>query len=205
MEGKKKRILIILGLVAVLIAAVAVPVLLMNPRKTEVRYGTLTVDADGNVIADNTQTAWVPVSEADNYQLEVVTQGGTSSAGTQEAQTNQPITDAGPDYSSIAIPLTPDMKNSLSTLVQEINSLNQSALSALDLLNVTATLRASLEETKATIEATPVPYELEPQKQTLLQAYDLYIQALDVYPTSISQAYALIQQANALIQSLAAQ
>ncbi len=203
MEASTKRILVIAGLVAILIAAVAVPLMLMNPRKTEVRYGTLTVDADGNVIADDTKTAWVPVSEADKYELEVITQGGTSAAGTQEVQTNQPITTTGPDYANIALPLTTDTKNALSTLVGEINALNQNAISALDLLNMTATLQESLAETRATIEATPVPAEMEPQKQTLLQAYDLYIEALSVYPTNMAQAYALIQQANALIQSLA--
>ena len=215
--GKSSRVLVIVACVVVVVVVVgAIGYMVFNPKKVEVKYGTIVRDpVDGHVWEDKTKTAWVNPSQAGNYEVEYIDklspehekQQAEQQAQQQQQQQQQA---QGPTMELMQAPMNSSQMNQINTLQQNIKSAGQSVMSGLEMAGKISDTKTSLVNYRNQVAGIAVAPELEGKKQQILRAFDLYIQACDLYlqgianssMASMQQANNLINQANALMRSL---
>ncbi len=215
--GKSARVLVIIACVVVMVAAVgAIGYMVFNPKKVEVKYGTIVRDpVDGHVWEDKTKTAWVNPSQAGNYKVEYIDklspEHEKQQAEQQAQQQQQKQQQAqGPTMELMQSPINSSQMNQINTLQQNMNTAGQSVVSGLEMAGKISDTKSSLVSYRNQVAGIAVAPELEGKKQQILQAFDMCIHACDLYlqgianssMASIQQANNLINQANALMRSL---
>jgi flagellar basal body-associated protein FliL len=213
--GKSSKILVIAVAAVVLLAVVgAIGYMVFHPQKVQVRYGTIVRDpVDGHVWEDNTKTAWVDPSQADNYRVEYVDKLSPEheeQATAQAAQEQQAAGQSSSGLSRLQAPIDSKTMEDLETLQANIETAGNSLISGMEMASQISDTKSTLVNYRNQLAAIPVAPELEPLKQQGLQVFDMYIQACDLLlqgiantnMAQIQQAGDLINQANAKVQSL---
>ncbi len=85
------RAFFLLALSVFAVAFLIILLLVQGVSIVRVRFGTLTFDENGNLLADMTRYAMVPREDADKYQVSIVTQDVADGAASDAPQMNEPI------------------------------------------------------------------------------------------------------------------
>jgi len=202
--GKGSRTFVIVACtVVVLVAVGAIGYMIFNPKKVQVKYGTIVRDpVDGHVWTDNTKTAWVNPSESRNYRIEYVDKLSPEHEKEQQQQATAAQTPGSQQQSvqTLTAPVSSNTLSQLDTLQGNVNTAGKSVLTSLEMAQKIGDTKSSLVSYRNQIAAMSVPPQLASIKQQVLQAFDLSIQACDLYLTGIAnKSMAQIQQANGLM------
>ncbi len=214
--GKGARIGVIAVSAVVLLAIVgAIGYMVFHPQKVQVRYGTIVRDpVDGHVWEDNTKTAWVDPSQADDYRVEYVDKLSPEheqQAAAQAAETQQQAAGESPSgLTKLQAPIDEQTMQDLETLQSNIETAGDSLISGMEMASQISSTKSTLVNYRNQLAAIPVAPELEPLKQQGLQVFDMYIQACDLLlqgianadMSQVQQAGNLINEANAKVRGL---
>lgn len=215
--GKGTKTLVIAVSAIVFLAVLgSIGYMIFHPQKVQVRYGTIVRDpVDGHVWEDNTKTAWVNPSQANDYRVEYVDklspEHEQEAAAQQAAVAEQQAAGENPSgLTRLQAPIDEQTMQDLETLQSNIETAGNSLVSGMEMASEISNTKATLVDYRNQLAAISVPPELEPMKQQGLQIFDMYIQACDLYLQGIAtsnmdmiqQASSLLNDANAKVRAL---
>ncbi|NPV58467.1 MAG: hypothetical protein HPY75_02245 [Actinobacteria bacterium] len=205
--GRGSRIaLFSCGAVLAVAVAVIIVVLVNNPSKVQVRYGTIVRDPiDNYVWEDNTQTAWVDPSEAGNYRIEYIDKYSPEHEEQirkekEEAAAREKELEESSGYEAIESAVPAGTFEDMQTLQRNIQTMGQDIVSGMQMANEISNTKSSLVYYRNQVATMPLPPEIEPLRQQALQVFDMYIKACDLYLQAIATGeLALVDEANSLV------
>lgn len=200
----------------VLILVIAIGVMTLNPKKVEVRYGTIVRDpVDGHVWSNDTRTAMVDPEKAANYKVEYVDRYSPehekeleAQKASDEAREQELAQSKGFESQSFLVPS--DQVAVMQDIQQGVEEAGTSIISGMEMASQIGSTKSTLVAQRNQIAAVSVPAQFESLKQQTLEIFDKYIRASDIYLdaiatadiTKVEEAQNLVSEANSQMESL---
>lgn len=200
----------------VIILVVVTGVMILNPKKVEVRYGTIVRDpVDGHVWSNETKIAMVDPEEAANYKVEYVDKYSPehekeieAQKASEQAEQQKLAQSQGLQSQSFLVPS--DQASVMKDIQQGVEQAGTSVITGMEMASQIGSTKSTLVSQRNQIAAVSVPAEFESLKQQTLQIFDKYIRASDLYldaiatadVTKIEEAQNLVSEANSQMESL---